>query len=68
MSKARQGSGFPSFCWVCRRQLMRAPGKGKGLFYFEIVQDPAGVEHRVHQSICLTEAIEDGNKHVKETK
>jgi hypothetical protein len=68
MTKARQGNGSPSFCWVCRRQLMRAPGKGKGLFYFEIVQDPDGIEHRVHQSICLQEAIADRNKHIKEIK
>lgn len=64
----RQGSGAPSFCWVCMRQLQRAPGKGLGLFYFETVRDPAGVEHRVHGSTCLTEAVADGNKHIKDNQ
>lgn len=63
--RMRQGSGAPSMCWVCMRQLMRAPGKGLGLFYFELVRDPSGVEHRVHGFPCLKEAIADGNKHVK---
>lgn len=63
--KARQGSGSPSFCWHCNAQLQRAPGKGLGLFYFEIVRDQVGIEHRVHQG-CLALAIEDGNKHVKD--
>lgn len=65
MTKARTGSGAPSLCWECLRQLRRAPGKGLGLFYFEIVKDQAGVEHRVHQD-CLSDAIADGCKHVKE--
>lgn len=64
--RSRIGSGAPSFCWVCHRQLMRAPGKGQGLFYFELVQDPGGVSHRVHQSQCLKDALSDGNKHIKE--
>jgi len=68
MANARQGSGAPSFCWQCRRQLRRAPGKGLGLFYFELVRDRDGVEHRVHASPCLEEAEADGNKHIKDTK
>lgn len=67
MSKARQAAGAPSFCWVCNKQLMRAKGKGLGLFYFELVEDKGGMQHRVHQSICLPEAIADGNKHIKES-
>lgn len=67
MSKpARKGSGAPSFCWVCGRQLQRAPGKGLGLFYFELVRDRGGAEHRVHQSNCLPTAIADGNKHLND--
>lgn len=65
MSKTRIGSGAPSFCWVCNKQLMRAKGKGLGLFHFEIVQDPNGQNHRVHQSNCLADAIKEGNKHIK---
>jgi hypothetical protein len=59
---ARQGTGAPSFCWQCSRQLQRAPGKGKGLFYFHLIRDRAGVEHRVHGSPCLRLAIADGHK------
>jgi len=68
MSKARsrQGSGAPSICWVCLKQLQRAPGKGLGLFYFDLVRDPGGTDHRVHGQ-CVRVAVEDGNKHVKET-
>lgn len=66
MSKRmRQGSGGPAFCWVCMRQLQRAPGKGKGLFYFHLVRDKSGNEHRVHGD-CLAAAIEDGHIFVKE--
>ena len=68
MSRARIGSGAPSFCWECRKQLMRAPGKGLGLFYFELVKGPDGNEHRVHQSICLREAIDGGAKHIPQEK
>lgn len=66
MSKARKGAGGPSFCWVCTKQLQRATGKGLGLFYFELVRDPVGADHRVHQTGCLAEAVSDGNKHIKE--
>lgn len=57
-----QGSGAPSFCWVCNRQLQRAPGKGAGLFYFARVVDRDGREHRVHGFPCLQSALADGNK------
>ncbi len=60
--RMQQGSGAPSFCWVCMRQLQRAPGKGLGLFYFELVTDPGGQQHRVHGSPCLREALADGAK------
>jgi len=60
--KMQTGSGAPSLCWVCLRQLQRAPGKGLGLFYFNLVVDKAGVEHRVHGSPCFGEAIQDGCK------
>lgn len=65
--KAQQASGAPSFCWICNKQLQRAPGKGLGLFYFFTVRDPAGIEHRVHGEVCTQIAINDGNKPV-ETK
>jgi hypothetical protein len=61
----RQGGGAPSFCWHCNKQLQRAPGKGKGLFYFHLVLDPVGTEHRVHGD-CLAPALLDGAKFVKE--
>lgn len=61
---SRTGSGGPSFCWVCMRQLQRAPGKGKGLFYFQLVEDREGHQHRVHDQ-CVKEAASDGNKLVK---
>lgn len=64
--RMRQGPGAPSFCWLCMRQLQRAPGKGLGLFYFHLVADQDGIEHRVHGSQCLQQAIEDGHKHIKE--
>jgi hypothetical protein len=62
--RMQQGSGAPSFCWVCFKQLQRAPGKGKGLFYFNVVKDVAGVEHRTHGGECLRSAVADGNKQV----
>jgi hypothetical protein len=65
-TRARQGSGAPTFCWHCNKQLQRAPGKGMGLFYFELVRDPDGVTHRVHHSLCLPLSVADGNKHVKQ--
>lgn len=51
-------SGAPSFCWHCMRQLQRAPGKGLGLFYANIVRDKAGIDHRVHGD-CTQMAIAD---------
>lgn len=62
--RMQQGTGAPSFCWVCFKQLQRAPGKGKGLFYFNVVEDVAGVEHRTHGGECLRSAIADGNNQV----
>lgn len=59
-----RGSGAPSFCWVCFRQLQRAPGRGKGLFYFAAVRDKDGRGHRVHGGECLSQAIADGNKEI----
>jgi hypothetical protein len=63
---SRQGTGAPTFCWVCNHQLKRAPGRGKGLFYFELVRDPSGAVHRVHGQQCLRAAIEDGNRLVND--
>jgi hypothetical protein len=55
----RQGSGV-SLCWVCLRQLQRAPGRNRGLFYFNLVRDRGGAEHRVHGD-CTKPALDDGN-------
>lgn len=63
--RTRQGAGAPSFCWVCNRQLQRAPGKGLGLFYFLVVADRSGHEHRIHGD-CLREAQADGSRLVTE--
>jgi hypothetical protein len=63
--RLRQGGGAPSFCWVCNRQLQRAPGKGLGLFYFHVVADRGGHEHRIHGD-CLQQAKADGAKLVQE--
>lgn len=57
--RMQQGAGSPSFCWHCSRQLMRAPGRGKGLFYFNLVVDRDGIEHRVHGD-CVAMVIGDG--------
>ena len=69
--RARQGSGAPTFCWHCNKQLQRAPGKGLGLFYFELVRDPKDpmeTEHRVHSTDCLQAAKHEGLVHVKQPK
>ena len=58
------GSGAPSFCWHCNKQLHRAPGKGLGLFFFNLVRGPDGHEHRVHGSPCTRQAIKDGAKFI----
>lgn len=58
--RMQQGAGAPSFCWVCMRQLRRAPGKGLGLFFFDMVTDQDGRRHRVHGSPCLDQALADG--------
>ena len=59
-NRAQQGPGV-SFCWHCNRQLQRAPGKGKGLFYFSLVVDQANNQHRVHQQ-CVRQVVGDGVK------
>lgn len=56
--KMQQGNGAPSMCWICGRQLQRAPGKGLGLFYFNRVRDRGGVTHRVHGD-CTKHAFND---------
>lgn len=65
--RMHKGSGAPSFCWHCGRQLQRAPGKGLGLVYFHLVQDRAGSDHRVHGD-CLKPAVADGAKHIKDAR
>lgn len=65
MTKMRNGSGAPSFCWQCMKQLQRAPGKGLGLFYFHLVRGADGIEHRVHGD-CVRPAQDDGAKLVAE--
>lgn len=60
---AFKGAGAPSHCWHCFKQLQRAPGKGRGLFFFFIVRDRAGVPHRVHGD-CLEAVCVDGVKTV----
>lgn len=59
--KMSTGSGAPSICWHCGSQLQRAPGRGLGLFYFNLVEDRAGVAHRVHGN-CTQPAMNDGAK------
>lgn len=59
--RCEQGSGPPSFCWHCSKQLQRARGKGLGLFYFRSVIDNDGVRHRVHND-CVEMVIGDGVK------
>lgn len=63
MSKAKSetGAGAPSFCWVCFKQLQRAPGKGKGLFFFLRVVGADGEQHRIHGD-CLADAKAEGAK------
>lgn len=65
MSAKRLNTGTkaegPTFCWHCLAQLHRAPGKGKGLFFFSVVIGPDGERHRVHGD-CEKLAIADGAK------
>lgn len=63
--KARQVTGSPRFCWVCSKKLLNAPGKGKGLYYCQIVHAKDGHDHRVH-SDCVKFAVADGAKLIKE--
>lgn len=60
--RMHQGASAPSFCWQCNKQLQRAPGKGLGLFYFDLVVDQGGAQHRVHGGQCVREAVADGCK------
>lgn len=59
--KTQTGSGSPSFCWHCGNQLQRAPGKGLGLFFFNIVRGPDGNQHRIHGD-CTEQALLSGCK------
>jgi hypothetical protein len=59
--RLQQGTAPPSFCFWCNAQLMRAPGKGKGLFYFGQIIDKDGSVRRVHGD-CVRLAINDGYK------
>lgn len=54
MEKTFKTGGVP-FCWHCGKQLMRK----KDSFYFALVVDPAGHEHRVHKG-CLRLVLGDG--------
>lgn len=65
--KTLTGSGAPSFCWHCNSQLHRAPGKGLGLFFFNLVTGPDGDQHRIHGD-CTERAILDGCKLVQFAK
>jgi hypothetical protein len=58
MAKVFKTGGVP-FCWHCNRQLMRK----KGGFYFALVSDPDGHEHRVHKD-CLRLVLGDGIREV----
>lgn len=63
--KMMTGSGAPSLCWHCLKQLQRAPGRGLGLFYFHLVIGADGNRHRVHGD-CLRPALDDGAKLIQE--
>jgi hypothetical protein len=57
--KAEQVSGAPTFCHECNRQLMRAPGKGLGLFYaVHLTHKSAGHRVRMHDQ-CARRVIRD---------
>lgn len=58
MARVFKTGGVP-FCWHCSRQLMRK----KGGFYFALVVDRDGIEHRVHKD-CVADVIGDGVKEV----
>lgn len=57
----------PSFCWHCGLQLHRAPGKGKGLFFFRLVLGSDGHQHRVHGD-CERPALSDGAKPISKAE
>lgn len=58
-----QGSGAPIHCWICGKQLQRAPGKGLGLVYFRLVFAEEH-ERRVHGFPCFDMAKKDGAKEI----
>jgi hypothetical protein len=61
---ARIVGGAPTFCHSCNRQLMRAPGKGLGLFYAVIVERKrcGGHQYRMHAECARRELQEDGTE------
>lgn len=63
--KLLKGGGAPSFCWQCGNQLQRAPGKGLGLFFFNLIIGPDCEQHRIHGD-CTERALLDGCKLTKE--
>jgi hypothetical protein len=58
-AKALQGVGPPSFCWYCHKNFMHVKG-WRGPYFYALVVDSAGVEHRVH-SACVRHAVDDGS-------
>lgn len=59
--KTQTGSGAPSFCWHCNKQLVRV----RGGFIFSLIRDPDGHELRVHKQ-CQDDAAGHGYTKVKE--
>jgi hypothetical protein len=57
--KAQVGNDAPTFCWYCHKNLRHVKG-WRGPFYYRLVVDPAGVEHRVHGA-CVRLAVADGS-------
>lgn len=62
MAKVFKTGGVP-FCWHCGKQLMRK----KGGFFFELVADQIGNEHRVHKD-CLPSVVGDGVREVRRSE
>lgn len=58
MARVFKTGGIP-FCWHCSKQLMRK----KGGFYYALVEDQDGIQHRVHKD-CVDDAIGFGIKKV----
>jgi hypothetical protein len=61
--KTRTGTAKegPTFCWQCDKKLRSAPGKGEGLYFFDLVLGDDGHQHRVHGR-CVKRAEDDGHK------